>query len=802
MRDKAEAGKCSRGTVESFRSIFEHCEDNGDDHAFLPKETFRNSHWIHSEISIEEIQEARDRLCNTTAPGLDKVTVEDIKSIEPTDLACLFNIFLMYKDVPKALKVNKTTMIPKVFPPGDSDWRPITIASIVDRLFGIILERRLSDTVMLHSNQRGFLKRVDGCGENITVYGSALRMARREGKSLVVVSLDLAKAFDSVKYSSVSRALMRLGLDIESIKLFSNLCQGQTTTIEFDEGKENVKLNKGVRQGWPLSPLLFLCVIDELLCELSWQDGFRVSDEDLMDGVLTGRSFADDLNLYSASPLGMQQHINKAEKWCVERGIAINPKKSTVLYLEQVPKQKKVKISPLDISINGDKIPMVFDSYERILGVHMNCNGEVDYREGKLLKDLELVKGSSLTALQKIAVINSITLAIKFRLVYGFASQTFCGKIDTTIRVAVKDALHLCAQYPDAALYTKAVLGGLGIINLQDTVPLEQANLVTRMMKSVNLTTRTLVDDKIHEVILEKYGIKCGVSDLYEKESIDKIRNHLSKEITGGFIGTTYGEGWSCYRDAPRKFIEQLDEKDYTMLLKMKANILACMSLTYRFGNTQSPLCRYGCQTEETLGHILSLCPRVKYLQTERHDRVCRYIRKLLINCSGKPVKVSKDRYSITVRSSEGSSELEVGKRFEPDIVFENEKSIVIIEIAVPFEREYNGNDPAQNSLIARRNKKVDKYKPLVNLLAKRTSKTVHLNTLIVGARGGWIPSCSKVLRGTGVEMSSLIKNQIVHRAVKGSIRTYSKFISDKFIPFTKEARSIRNNHLSTSIMN
>ena len=56
----------------------------------------------------------------------------------------------------------------------------------------------------------------------------------------------------SVKYSTIKRALSRLGVDERSVNLLMNLCHGHTTIIKHKDGSESVELRKGVRQGWPL----------------------------------------------------------------------------------------------------------------------------------------------------------------------------------------------------------------------------------------------------------------------------------------------------------------------------------------------------------------------------------------------------------------------------------------------------------------------------------------------------------------------------------------------------------------------
>lgn len=229
------------------------------------------------------------------------------------------------------------------------------MSSVLDRLFAKVLEARLSAAVQLNPTQRGFIRQLDGCGDNIVAYGGALRYARLRGKPIVVTSIDLAKAFDSVRYSSIERALRRLSVDELSVQLIMNLCHGHTTNIAYDQGVETIMLRKGVRQGWPLSPLLFLCVVDELLDGLNPANGFTLKDV-LARNVLTGRAFADDLILYSNCPTGMQNQVNIVEGWCGRRGLRVNPKKSSVLYLESVPKRKKVRLSSTKIFMSGQEI--------------------------------------------------------------------------------------------------------------------------------------------------------------------------------------------------------------------------------------------------------------------------------------------------------------------------------------------------------------------------------------------------------------------------------------------------------------
>ncbi|KRY07320.1 Retrovirus-related Pol polyprotein from type-1 retrotransposable element [Trichinella patagoniensis] len=145
----------------------------------------------------------------------------------------------------------QTTLIPKTDDPRPDaeDYRPITIVSCVYRLFSKIVTRQLEDSLSLNLHQK------------------ALREAHKRGKELNIVSRDLAKAFDTINHSSIDRALCMQGLDVDSRNFTAQMVTGSSTVIKGDGGalSNRIEINQGVRQGDPISPLLFNSVMVELI---------------------------------------------------------------------------------------------------------------------------------------------------------------------------------------------------------------------------------------------------------------------------------------------------------------------------------------------------------------------------------------------------------------------------------------------------------------------------------------------------------------------------------------------------------
>ena len=149
------------------------------------------------------------------------------------------------------------------------ELKTITIGPHLIRLYTKILAQ-FQGVVNLNPMQKAF-REVDGCAEHIALLHELIWDARERSRSIFVVFLDLAKAFDTVHHDLVTRALRRQGCPEHFIEVVKDLSNGTSDTGE-------IEIRNGVKQGCPLSPLLFNLVMDELVDELDPHLGCRLSD--------------------------------------------------------------------------------------------------------------------------------------------------------------------------------------------------------------------------------------------------------------------------------------------------------------------------------------------------------------------------------------------------------------------------------------------------------------------------------------------------------------------------------------------
>ncbi|NXU58035.1 PO21 protein, partial [Turnix velox] len=126
------------------------------------------------------------------------------------------------------------------------------------------------------------------------------------------------KAFDTVSQSHIIVALEQRGVDQHIITLIKNMYCNITTSIDLKrEHSEPIEINTGVKQGDPMSPILFNLSIDPLFCKLEEEgEGSQHCGEEV-----TAMAFADDLVLLSRSWKGMRRNISIFEAFCNLTGL-------------------------------------------------------------------------------------------------------------------------------------------------------------------------------------------------------------------------------------------------------------------------------------------------------------------------------------------------------------------------------------------------------------------------------------------------------------------------------------------------
>lgn len=205
------------------------------------------------------------------------------------------------------------------------------------QLYTTILARRLDKILpqLIHKHQTGFVLQRQ-THDNIKRSLHILHHIRQNNISACLISLDAQKAFDSVSWPFLYKVLERFGMDHFLIRAISCIIQ---PTIGSNKSKRislSIKLERGSRQGCPISPLLFALYIEPLA---QW-----IRQTQTIEGIYVNRDvhkvalYADDVLVYLNNPTkSLPTLMTLLETFGKHSGYKLNVQKTHILTINYQP---------------------------------------------------------------------------------------------------------------------------------------------------------------------------------------------------------------------------------------------------------------------------------------------------------------------------------------------------------------------------------------------------------------------------------------------------------------------------------
>ena len=427
---------------------------------------------LKNEVSESEVA-AKLRSAANTAPGYDKVEYAHLKRIDPSVkiLTPMFNRCIQAKDVPAIWKQAVTVLIYKKGDPTDvSNFRPIALMSCIYKLLMGIMARRLTrwsiETGILSAEQKS-ARPTEGCYEHTYVMKSLVGQARRNKKKLSLAWLDIRNAFGSVPHHAITTTLRYLGVPQELITLILNAYTGASSTFKTPDGlTRSIPVRAGVKQGCPLSPILFNLCIKLILRRVKNAASKLKSGQCIHYGtVISCLAYADDLVLIARSKQALQNLLDAAADAANIVGFSFRPDKCASLSLTST-RQRATFVEPVDFTIQGNHIPaLTNEQSNRYLGVPIGLIHNIDDIPNiipQLIKHIELIGSSLLAPWQKLDALRTfIQPCLRYALRAGNPVMQSLDLYRSTLVRTLRDICSLPNRATAAYFFASKRTGGL-----------------------------------------------------------------------------------------------------------------------------------------------------------------------------------------------------------------------------------------------------------------------------------------------------------------------------------------------------
>ncbi|KAK2430924.1 hypothetical protein QL285_029213 [Trifolium repens] len=258
-------------------------------------------------------------------------------------------------------KLGYDTLLPK-FPEACSidQYRPIAMANFKFKIISKILADRLASIMpgLISDEQKGFIHGRD-IKDCLCIASEAANFLHNKsfGGNLAL-KIDITKAFDTLDWNFLLKVLNSFGFNTVFCNWIHVILKSAFLSVSIN-GKSHgyFNCNRGVRQGDPLSPLLFCLAEDVLSRSIS-----RLVSQGTLDLIKGTRHFhvpshsfyADDLMIYCKGNLaGLKALKDLFTRYASESGQFINHAKSTIYSGSITPRRLDIIVALLNFKIGA-----------------------------------------------------------------------------------------------------------------------------------------------------------------------------------------------------------------------------------------------------------------------------------------------------------------------------------------------------------------------------------------------------------------------------------------------------------------
>ena len=367
------------------------------------------------KLSEEELLEALKLMKNDSSPGLDGLPIEVYKFFWSDLKDILISCYNFCFDSGSLSPSQSEALICLLHKGKGADreevtsWRPIALLNSDYKLIAKVFALRLQKVIdeIIDSNQNAFIKG-RGISSMLRELYDLIERERNRESSSILLSIDYSKAFDSISTKAILKAVKLHGFDEYFVRWIEILLANRKCCVR-NAGfvSKSFFMERGVRQGCPISPLLFILTAELFAANVRADKNIKGISSPFCKRPVKIRMYADDFTFFLSNLVDYREILSKIKLFSVFSGLQINKNKSFAMSLGN-----RVQAGQY---VEGIK----FVSKLKILGVYFSSKEDARSIKENVLPKIENLKKvcatwyrRNLSLLGKITILKTFGISI------------------------------------------------------------------------------------------------------------------------------------------------------------------------------------------------------------------------------------------------------------------------------------------------------------------------------------------------------------------------------------------------------
>ena len=485
----------------------------GEIKQYLNNITLRN---ILSEHDKQMCDEAiNEKECETVlrymkdnkSPGIDGIPVEFYKTFWSYISHFLIEVYNESLHEGELSYSQRTAVISLIFKKGDrmllKNYRPISLSTADYKILAFVLASRLQKVLdkLISTSQGGYIKK-RFIGSNIRLIEDLIDYADKLNENSMIFFLDFEKAFDSVEWNFIYETLQKFNFGHVFINWIKTIYANASARIKNNGWlSQDIRIERGIRQGCPVSALLFIFVIEILALDIKANKdikGIEVGTGERKTEIKISQ-YADDAHVLLQDKNSLANTIHMIQTFSQVAGPKLNLEKCEILPL--------LMETVSDVNVNCVKNARCLGIW---VGKDKKINDERNWLEKieKLKTSLHIWKTRNLTLFGKITVIKMLALP---KITYSATNTITPLRVVESLNTILYDFLW---QGRDRVKRRKTVGhisdGGISMIDVQSFFTSLKASWVIRFIQSIHNN----VDDHQWCTLMKRHIDKFGKNNI------------------------------------------------------------------------------------------------------------------------------------------------------------------------------------------------------------------------------------------------------------------------------------------------